>query len=109
MVEQDGLFGGEVAKDGASTDTGRLGDLIDGGFGVAVTDEQVERGLGYAGPGLSGLAITYRGLSHALAAYRSTPPWRRKDGTHQKCTTARGVRPRLTPTIGVTSVTQRSY
>ena len=67
MVEQDGLFGGEVAKDGASTDAGGLGDLIDGGFGVAATDEQVERGLGYAGPGLSGLDLTC-GLSHAMGA-----------------------------------------
>jgi hypothetical protein len=33
-----------------------------------VTDEQVERGFGYAGTGLLGLAITYRDFGHALPA-----------------------------------------
>jgi hypothetical protein len=68
MVEQDGLFGGEVAKDGASTDPGGLGDLIDRGFQVVLADQQLERRLGYAGPGFSGFAIAYRGFSHALRA-----------------------------------------
>jgi hypothetical protein len=58
VVKQHGGFVREVQKHGAATDISRLGNLVGGRFYIPLVDEEVERGLRYAGSRLFGLAIT---------------------------------------------------
>jgi len=53
-----------VAEDGAPADAGGVGDLIDRCLAVALSDEQLEGGLGDPSPGGFGLLITNRSVGH---------------------------------------------
>ena len=69
VVEQDRFLGREVSEDGAAAHTRGGCDLIDGGFRVAITSEELQCRLGDPCPRCFSLAVADRSLTHSGSAY----------------------------------------
>jgi hypothetical protein len=71
LVENEGLFAGEVLEQGRGGDVGGLGDISHRDLIVAVFQEEPERrvGQGLAGGGLLALPAPHRHLGHARSLH----------------------------------------